>query len=150
MMAASLSDGDDGGMMSDINVTPLVDVVLVLLIVFMITMPAIIANTPIKVDLPETTNTADVALSTPDLLPMDIYVRREPTGEIGIYLGERPVDIEGLKAHVATLGRVKSEIPVKIAGDKGIPYGEIVRVMDVLGAAGIRKLQLDTKHVGGQ
>ena len=54
------SDDDGGGVMSDINVTPLVDVVLVLLIVFMITVPTIIGNTPVRVDLPTTS-----ARSTP-------------------------------------------------------------------------------------
>ena len=57
MMAATLSSEsgytDDGGPLSAINVTPLVDVTLVLLIVFMITVPAIVGSAPVKVDLPE-------------------------------------------------------------------------------------------------
>jgi len=62
-MAGSVSSGfsdDDDGSMSDINVTPLVDVTLVLLIVFMITVPAIVGSAPIKVDLPETSAVASV------------------------------------------------------------------------------------------
>ena len=67
--AASFGDDDDGRVMSDINVTPLVDVVLVLLIVFMITVPAIVGSTPIKVDLPNTLSAYDASA---EQLPLNI------------------------------------------------------------------------------
>ena len=72
--AVSVSDDDSGGTMSDINVTPLVDVVLVLLIVFMITVPTIIGSTPVRVDLP----TTSAALNTvAEKLPLNVFMKRE-------------------------------------------------------------------------
>ena len=64
--------------MSDINVVPLVDVVLVLLIVFMITVPAIVGSAPIKVDLPETT---DAAMAGNEDLPLHLFLKREQIGQ---------------------------------------------------------------------
>src|SRR5205085_8611874 len=85
-MAASLSSGDeDGGVMSDINVTPMVDVVLVLLIVFMITVPAIIGSTPVHVDLPQTSAAFD---TSSEQLPLNISLKKEADGSIGVYWNE--------------------------------------------------------------
>src|SRR6185295_10435146 len=87
-MAASISSGDDeGGVMSDINVTPLVDVVLVLLIVFMITMPTIIGTTPIHVNLPETQRQE---LAKLEAMPLDLFIKRAPSGGLALYLGQNP------------------------------------------------------------
>ena len=149
-MSASTSSSfsDDDAVLSDINVTPLVDVVLVLLIVFMITVPAIVGTAPIKVDLPET-KSVQRALE-PELLPIDVSVRREPSGEIGLYLNEALVTPEQLKQKIQTLGANPKEQPVKISADKGLAYGEVVKVMDLLASIGLNKMALDTKPVAGK
>src|SRR5580658_1047748 len=70
---SSSYDDEEGGVISDINVTPLVDVTLVLLIVFMITVPAIVGSAQLKVDLPESI-AADPTVAE---LPLRLAVRRE-------------------------------------------------------------------------
>jgi biopolymer transport protein ExbD len=148
-MAGSVSSdfGDDeGGVMSDINVTPLVDVVLVLLIVFMITMPTIIGATPIKVDLPGTTQLADV----PNLekLPLDLYLKRGKDGKLALYKGAdpNPTNEQALRDLVAAQGKPEDQ-PVSLSADKDIAYGEVVTVMDMLAGLKLHKLSLNTKHV---
>src|ERR1700752_195516 len=94
-MSASSSFADEDGVMSEINVTPLVDVVLVLLIVFMITVPAIVASAPIKVNLPETSATP-LARSAPGVA-LEIFVRQESIGDVVAYVGQQRVIIPDLK-----------------------------------------------------
>src|SRR6476659_6804315 len=95
---ASAFDDDEGSTLSDINVVPLVDVVLVLLIVFMITVPAIVGSAPIKVDLPETT---EAAMGMTDELPLHLYLRRENSGEIALYLGDTRTNEGSLRSLLA-------------------------------------------------
>src|SRR6188472_3057055 len=101
-MAASVGSGfgdDDDAMLSDINVTPLVDVVLVLLIVFMITVPAIVGSAPIEVSLPETGAVA----AADELPPMTVSIKRVE-GQLVIYLNEQKTDQAGLTAMIKKLG----------------------------------------------
>ena len=145
-MAASVGSGfsdEDDAVMSDINVTPLVDVVLVLLIVFMITVPAIVASAPIKVDLP-TSGSVDMASELP---PITVSVRRGDDGKVQIFLNDRQTDDAGLKEAVEDLGLVKAEQRVNLAADRGIAYGDVIRVMDLLHGLGLKKISVDTKHV---
>ena len=145
-MGASAGSGfsdDDDAVMSDINVTPLVDVVLVLLIVFMITVPAIVASAPIKVDLP-TSGSVDMASELP---PITVSVRRGDDGKVQIFLNDRQTDDAGLKQAVDELGLVKADQRVNLAADRGIAYGDVIRVMDLLHGLGLKKISVDTKHV---
>ncbi len=136
----SFGDEDDGGVMSDINVTPLVDVVLVLLIVFMITVPAVVGNAPVKVNLPET---ASFGGTTEDL-PMNIYVKREPSGGIAWHWNADAMSIDQFRQK---LRGVTKDQTVTISADKDIPYEEVVKVMDELNKVGIHKIWLPTRHV---
>jgi biopolymer transport protein ExbD len=141
--SSNFSD-DDGGTLSDINVVPLVDVVLVLLIVFMITVPAIVASAPIKVDLPETVSAAMV--QTEDL-PLHLFLHREESGQVVLYLNDKATN-EALLRSLLLEGFADREKPATyLAADKGIPYGEVVKVIDMLGSLGLHKISLDTKHV---
>jgi len=135
---------DDAGVMSDINVTPLVDVVLVLLIVFMITVPAMMAMAPLKADLPQT---AAVEVSS-ERLPLLLALRRGEDGGVVLYAGERAIDKEGLAAMLQDeMFQPLSEQRASLAADQGIPYGEVVTVLDMLASMGVTKISLDTKHV---
>jgi biopolymer transport protein ExbD len=145
-MGASTGSGfsdEDDGVMSDINVTPLVDVVLVLLIVFMITVPAIVASAPIKVDLP-TSGSVEMASELP---PITISVRRGDDGKVQIFMNDRQTDDAGLKQLIEELGLAREDQRVNLAGDRGIAYGEVIRVMDLLHGLGLKKIAVDTKHV---
>ena len=145
-MAGRVSDGDEEDAISDINVTPLVDVVLVLLIVFMITVPALVGSAPVQVELP---TSADIAtlLEKPEALPLKVFVRQEPSGETRVYLGEHVVAVNNFKNFLGTLGALDKDSPVQIAADQALPYRDVVSVMDSLSSAGIHKISLETKHV---
>jgi len=144
-MATSLSSSyrdDDDGALSDINVTPLVDVVLVLLIVFMITVPAIVGSARIKVDLPETT----AVPADSEILPFVFALRPGDNGEPVLYLNENPIDEAGVRALLNKFNP-SDEQPVSLSADKGIPYGRVMQVVDLLESLGLKKLSLDTRHV---
>jgi biopolymer transport protein ExbD len=137
---------DDGGVLSGINVVPLVDVVLVLLIVFMITVPAIIASAPIKVELPETVN-ATMSGDSEDL-PLHLFLKREESGQVVLFLNSEPTNEGKLRALVNEgFGGGREKPPTFLAADKGIPYGDVVKVIDMLGSLGLHKISLDTKHI---
>jgi len=143
MAGAQSAYGDEEGALSDINVVPLVDVVLVLLIVFMITVPAIVGSAPIKVDLPETT---DAAMAGNETLPLHLYLKREQTGTVVLYRNDTPTNKASLLSWLKDYsGREKP--PTFLAADRGIPYCEVVKVIDMLGSVGIHKISLDTKHI---
>ena len=143
-MAASVSFGDDDdGVMSDINVTPLVDVVLVLLIVFMITVPAIVGSAPIKVNLP---TTGAVAMAT-EVPPLTVSVQRGAEGHLAIYVNERPTNKQGLVDLIKSLPGDPAQQPVTLDADQSLPYGEVISVMDMLHSIGLRKIAVDTRHV---
>ena len=135
---------DEGSSLSDINVVPLVDVVLVLLIVFMITVPAIVGSAPIKVDLPETTS---AAMATVENLPIKLYLRRESSGQVVLYLNDTPTSQASLRSLLNGFAPADEKPVTFLAADKGIPYGEVVEVIDMLGSLGLHKISLDTKHV---
>lgn len=139
--------GDDDGSLSDINVTPLVDVVLVLLIVFMITVPAMVASAPIKVELPETTSVSGSDSPPTDLLPQEIFVKRDPSGGVAIFVGDVSYTEETIVEVIPLLLQASEVEPVKLSADKGLIYDEVVHVMDVLYSHGLRKLGLATKPV---
>ena len=145
-MGASAGSGfsdEDDAVMSDINVTPLVDVVLVLLIVFMITVPAIVASAPIKVDLPTSGSVSPAS----ELPPITVSVRRGDDGKVQIFMNDRQTDDAGLKKLIEDLGIAREDQRVNLAADRGIAYGEVIRVMDLLHGLGLKKIAVDTKHV---
>jgi biopolymer transport protein ExbD len=142
--AASFGDDDDGRVMSDINVTPLVDVVLVLLIVFMITVPAIVGSTPIKVDLPNTLSAYDASA---EQLPLNLFLKREGN-EIALYWNDTKLkDDAEFHKKLADLHPNRDQ-EVSISADKDIIYDNVVHVMDALAGVGIHKISLPTKHAG--
>lgn len=136
------SSGDDDGVMSDINVTPLVDVVLVLLIVFMVTMPALVAVAPIKVTLPESTS----ATSETAPPPLVVSLQLQPDGKTAIFVNEQPSSEENLRTTIREMKVPPTEQRVTLAADKSIPYGSVVQVMDILHSLGLSKIALNTKH----
>src|SRR3954471_9978320 len=93
-MAGSMSSGysdEEDGAMSAINVTPLVDVTLVLLIVFMITVPVIVGSARVKIDVPETTSVEPEA----EQLPIIFALKREGDKNV-LYLNDSPIDEAGV------------------------------------------------------
>ncbi len=145
-MAGPSSDfaDDDSSALSSINVVPLVDVVLVLLIVFMITVPAIVGSAPIKVDLPETVS---AAMAADDSLPLHLFLRREQEGKVVLYLNSQPTTEAALRSLLKEGFSEKEKPTTFLAADRTLPYEEVIKVVDMLHSIGLNKLSLDTKHV---
>lgn len=133
-----------GRLMSDINVVPYIDVMLVLLIIFMITAPLITQG--VKIDLPQAA--AEVIPSTPQQ-PVIVDVDRE--GRMYIDFGGEPdedVDEDTLRTRIAALLKYQPGIPVYVRGDQAADYGAVVQVMTVLQGAGVESVGLLTDPVG--
>ena len=125
--------------MSDINVTPLVDVMLVLLIVFMVAAPLMTVGVPI--DLPKT----DAKPLNSQVEPLSVSIR--PDGSI--YLMEQPMTIEELTTKLQALYGVDPEKEIRVRGDLAATYGPIAQVLGAINAAGFKKIGLETLPGGG-
>ena len=120
---------------ADINVTPLVDVMLVLLIIFMITAPMMTRG--IKVDLPETT-----AKPLPQKTkPITISIDKKGT----IYLDSMAIDTAALKGRLILIKKSNPKLKVLLKADKAVPYGLVAHLMATLKEAGIEELGLVTR-----
>jgi biopolymer transport protein TolR len=120
--------------MSEINVTPLVDVMLVLLIVFMVAAPLLTVG--VAVDLPETT-----AQPIPEQgEPLTVTV----AGDGIIYVQETAVTVEELVPRLKAIATAGYDQRIYIRGDQSRSYGEVVRVMGRINAAGFRQIGLVT------
>jgi biopolymer transport protein TolR len=131
--------GRRSGVMSEINVTPLVDVMLVLLIVFMVAAPMMTAGVPI--DLPKTQANELNSQTQP------ITVAVTPEGSI--FVGEDPVAEGDLVAKVTSLATNGTEDRIFLRGDTSANYGSVMRVMGLLSGAGFTKIGLITEKVPG-
>ncbi len=118
--------------MAEINVTPLVDVMLVLLIIFMIAAPLLTVGVP--VDLPKT----QAATINEQVEPLTITVN----GQGQIYIQESEVAEDQLVARLQAIVRNKADQRIFVRGDKAIHYGRVMEVMGMVAAAGFDKVAL--------
>ncbi len=123
--------------MSEINVTPFVDVMLVLLIVFMVTAPLLTVGIP--VDLPKVKANA----LTDQKDPIEITVNLE--GEI--YIGEAVVEIENLISRLNAITEQNTDTRIYLRGDRIVAYGRIMEIMSIINAAGYVKVALVTQNL---
>jgi len=121
--------------MGEINVTPLVDVMLVLLIVFMVTAPLLTVGVP--VDLPKT----KASQISDDQTPMVVTIK--PDGEIA--LQNRIIGLEELLPRLEAVARAKPETRVFVRGDQNVSYGEVIEIMGRIQEAGFSRVALITK-----
>lgn len=125
-----------GGPMSEINVTPFVDVMLVLLIVFMVTAPLLTVGVP--VDLPQT----EAASINDDVEPVVLTIRDD--GQI--YLQETPIEIENIAPRLNAIrdarGVGMDTLRIFVRGDQAIHYGRVMEVMGTVNVAGYTKVAL--------
>ena len=140
-ISSSYADEDDGAM-SAINVTPLVDVTLVLLIVFMITVPAIVGSARVKVDVPETTS---VEAET-EQIAAGVRLEAREVGQARLYLNENQIDEAGVRKMFEG-SKLNKDQRFRCRPIKEFAYGEVMKVIDLLESLGLRKLALDTRHV---
>lgn len=126
------SDEGDGAI-TGINVTPLVDVILVVLIIFMATAP-IIARRAIKLDLPKAALHEKMAT---DALNVTLDGKRE------LRLSGKPVTAEQLKKALSLAVAANAAQPVSVSADRALPYGDVASLLDDIRAAGVRKVGLE-------
>lgn len=138
--AGPAEEDDDAVPMAEINVTPLVDVMLVLLIVFMVAAPMMMVGVPVQ--LPRTA-AARVAQSAP---PVVISVARD--GRVFLRQDEVP-EVELGERLIALRTAEANDAPVYVRGDRSVPYGDVMRVMGKVSAAGVARVSLIAEAEAG-
>ena len=120
--------------MAEINVTPMVDIMLVLLVIFMITSPMMVAG--VNVDLPE--SKANPVQGTDE--PLSVTVDRKGK----VYLQDNEITLDALIPKLQAIGGEKKDLRIFVRGDKQIDYGKVMNVVGAINAAGFNKVALIT------
>jgi biopolymer transport protein ExbD len=135
MASKVLIDSDDE-VIAEINVVPFVDIVLVLLITFMLTSSAII-RASIPVELPTAASADSVANSS-----LNVVLDRHG----GLLLDGKPTTTQELAAHVARASWKEERLQAVISADRGIEYGRVVQVIDIVKSNGIKTFALNIQR----
>ena len=123
---------DDDEIIADINVTPFVDVSLVLLIIFMVTATYIVAQS-IPVDLPEAGTGEDIVTT------MAVTVTSDGT----TYIDGKKTDEAGLKSIISKTKQENDDVRVIIAADEKVEHGKVVRIIDIVRKLGVAKFAIN-------
>lgn len=143
-MAGNASSGDDD-VITGINVTPLVDIMLCLLVIFMVTTSYVVADS-LKVDLPEA-STGDA--TEPSVIMLTFTVDKD-TGARQLYLNGEKGDEAGLRTLIKKVkAEGKTDVQAVIAADKNASHGEVIHIIDVVKQEGIVKFALNIESGGG-
>jgi biopolymer transport protein TolR len=126
--------GDPGRFLAEINVVPLVDVVLVLLIIFMVTAPLMYRG--IDIDLPRS--------SVNTIKPEDRVVLTV-SRDRAVFIDKARVPRVGLEEALGKLARSRPDLTLYLRADRDVPYGTVVEVMDAIKQAGIERLGMITE-----
>ena len=123
--------------MSEINVTPFVDVMLVLLIVFMVTAPLLTVGIP--VDLPKIKANA----LTDQKDPLEITLKLDGN----VYLGESLVEVENLIPRLDAITDQNTQARIYVRGDRSVSYGRVMEIMSIINSAGYIKVALVAQNL---
>ena len=118
--------------MSEINVTPFVDVMLVLLIIFMVTAPLLTVG--VQVDLPETS--ADTLPEESEPLTLTINSKGE------VFIQETKIEFDNLIKKILAVSKNRTDTRIYVRGDKTINYGRVLEIMGLLSGSGVTKVAL--------
>ncbi len=132
-MAMSISESDE--LKSDINVTPLVDVMLVLLVIFMVVTPLLKQQVPIELPLAEHSREAQ------DTSQITLTAAADGT----LLLNDRRVTDEGLRGALGDLFGVRADKTIFLEADRRLPYSRVVDLMDVCRSVGVERIGVVTK-----
>lgn len=135
-MAFTSSNGRTQSSLSEINITPLVDVVLVLLVIFMLTAPVL--QSGIQVKLPQT-KTVDVVTQPRMVLTI--------TKDQEVYLGDKPINLANLPALLNKPGVNPADEIVYLRADERVPFGAFASVMDAVKQAGVSNISIVTQPI---
>ncbi len=116
--------------MGEINMTPLIDVMLVLLVIFMIAAP--LMSSSLRLDLPKS------EAATPGDTPSFIAVAITPDG--ALHLGEDTVDAKAFRERIGKLGQANPALEVQLRADKTVPYGRVAELIGWCQAAGLSRI----------
>lgn len=133
----AMRSGDNDEPISEINVVPLVDIVLVVLIIFMVTAPMFIKPT-INVNLPK-------AASGDNTAPSQLNISITADGKIA--LNGNPADENSIRAKAVEQVASNPEVQAIIAADKMVPHGQVVGIIDLVKSAGVKKFAISIDKV---
>ncbi len=129
------SGADRGGMMSEINVTPFVDVMLVLLIIFMVTAPMMVQG--VDIELPKS--------QSPPLVSEEEQLVLSLTADGKYFINESEFTFEELQVKLRAIREANPDQAIFVKADGALPYEKVIRMMSVAQAAGIGKVGLVTQ-----
>lgn len=132
-------DHHDDQVMADINVTPLVDVMLVLLIIFMVTAPML--HQGVEVTLPKA-EAESLPLRVED--PLVLSVNRDGL----VYVEDTPIHPSQVAERLLPMIEARGDDTVFLKGDEGVAYGRVIEVLDILHQAGITRIGMITERPG--
>ena len=135
MAMSPFAGDDDDGLMNEINMTPLVDVMLVLLIVFMVTIPVI--RHAVKIDLPHASSQKE------DTKPAQVTVSIDADGNV--LWDDQKVDEAALSAKIAAAAQVNPQPELHLDADRKVPYEKVAQVMSAAQAGGLTKIGFVTQ-----
>ncbi|HVK56293.1 MAG TPA: biopolymer transporter ExbD [Burkholderiales bacterium] len=131
--------GDRNDVLSEINITPLVDVMLVLLVTFIITAPLL--NNAVHINLPKTATTA----APSEVKAVTVSV--DANGKV--FIDKREVPFEALEPELKTLVASNSDLALNFQADAGVQYREVARTIAAIQRSGVVKLSVLTAPTGG-
>jgi biopolymer transport protein TolR len=129
---SNFEDDEDFGPMAEINVTPLVDVMLVLLIIFMVAAPLMIAGVP--VNLPQTA----AAKQNPPQKPLVVTL----AADAKLYIRDEEVRVDDLEGRLQALHATEGDAIAYVRADKGVSYGSVMEVLGLVGRSGYSRISL--------
>ena len=132
MAVSAKSDHDE--VVSEINVTPLVDVMLVLLVVFIVTAPLL--SNAVTVNLPKT------AINSPPAERKSLSVSID--SKSAIYIDRSPVELADLESELKKLNVASSDVSVQLNADQGVNYGIVAKAISAIDRAGVKRLSVMT------
>jgi biopolymer transport protein TolR len=121
--------------MSDINMTPLIDVMLVLLVIFIITAP--LMTTSLKLDLPKTDS------ATPTSAPAFISLAIDAQGKL--FFGDESLARDALASRIAAAANTNPQLEVQLRADQKVPYGEVAALIAMIQKAGLNRIGFVTE-----
>lgn len=129
---------DSGDVVSEINITPLVDVMLVLMVVFILTAPLL--NNAVRINLPKTATTTPATQNRSVTVSVD--------GENRIYIDKREVTLAALEGQLRALVEADPDLALSLQADEGVPYRSVAQVIAHIQRSGVSKLSVLTAPAG--